>query len=126
MTGLLVLSLILIPWLGALVVWRVGDSCPRWQHGLAVSFSVLAGLVSLVLIPQASSDVAFSLPMGALFGDLTFIADGLSVALAAIACVVGSLAVVFAVDYMRGEHQLPIDPPMLPRNKFRVSGNSPK
>ena len=106
MTGLLVLSLILIPWLGALVVWRVGDSRPKWQHGLAVSFSVLAGLVSLVLIPQASSDVAFSLPMGALFGDLTFIADGLSVALAAIACVVGSLAVVFAVDYMRGEHQL--------------------
>ncbi|MBI3176274.1 MAG: NADH-quinone oxidoreductase subunit L [Chloroflexi bacterium] len=106
MTGLLVPSLILIPWLGALVVWRVGDSRPKWQHGLAVSFSVLAGILSLILIPQASSDVAFSLPMGALFGDLTFIADGLSVALAAIACVVGSLAVIFAVDYMHGEHQL--------------------
>ncbi len=106
MANLLVPSLILIPWLGALVVWRVGDSRPKWQHGLAVSFSVLAGLLSLILIPQASSEVAFSLPMGALFGDLTFIADGLSVALAAIACVVGSLAVIFAVDYMRGEHQL--------------------
>jgi NADH-quinone oxidoreductase subunit L len=106
MAGLFVLSLILIPWLGALVVWRVGDSRPKWQHGLAVFFSVLAGILSLILIPQATSEVVFSLPMGRLFGELTFVADGLSVALAAIACVVGSLAVLFAVDYMHGEHQL--------------------
>ncbi len=106
MTSLLSLSLIIIPWLGALVVWRVGDNHPKWQHGLAVFFSVLAGILSLLLIPYASSEVVFSLPMGSLFGELTFVSDGLAVALAAIACVVGSLAVLFSVDYMHGERQL--------------------
>ena len=106
MAGILSISLILIPWLGALVVWRVSGSRPKWQHGLAVFFSVLAGILSLLLIPLASNEVVFSLPMGALFGELTFVADGLAVALAAIACVIGSLAVLFAVDYMHGERQL--------------------
>ena len=44
--------------------------------------------------------------MGAFFGSLTFTPDGLAVALTAIACVIGSLAVVFSVDYMKGEAQL--------------------
>jgi NADH-quinone oxidoreductase subunit L len=44
--------------------------------------------------------------MGLYFGNLTFAADGLAVALTAIACVIGSLAVIFSVDYMHGEAQL--------------------
>jgi NADH-quinone oxidoreductase subunit L len=44
--------------------------------------------------------------MGRYFGDLTFSADGLAVSLAAIACVIGSLAVIFSVDYMHHEAQL--------------------
>ncbi|MCE1252919.1 MAG: NADH-quinone oxidoreductase subunit L, partial [Anaerolineae bacterium] len=45
-------------------------------------------------------------PVGGPFGDFTFVPDGLSVFLAAIATVVGSLAVIFSVNYMKGEHQL--------------------
>jgi NADH-quinone oxidoreductase subunit L len=40
------------------------------------------------------------------FGELTFVPDGLGLFLSAVATVVGSLAVVFSVDYMRGEAQL--------------------
>ena len=40
------------------------------------------------------------------FGELTFVPDGLAVSLTAIAAVIGSLAVIFSVDYMRGEEQL--------------------
>ena len=106
MAAILSIALVLIPWLGALIVWRTGDKHPKAQNTLAVTFSVAAGIAALALIPFASSKAAFSLPMGKLFGDLTFVADGLAVALAAIACVVGSLAVIFAVDYMHGEAQL--------------------
>ena len=45
-------------------------------------------------------------PAGGAFGDLTFVPDGLGVFLAAVATVIGSLAVIFSVDYMRGEAQL--------------------
>ena len=46
------------------------------------------------------------LPLGSIFGDATFVADGLGVFLAAVATVIGSLVVIFSVDYMRGEAQL--------------------
>jgi NADH-quinone oxidoreductase subunit L len=39
-------------------------------------------------------------------GELTFVPDGLGVLLALIAAVIGSLTVVFSVDYMHGEHSL--------------------
>jgi NADH-quinone oxidoreductase subunit L len=105
-TGWLLIATIAVPWLGALVVWRAGDRYPALQNTLAVSFSVLSGLAALALIPLASAGVVVRVPMGTLFGDFTLVGDGLGVFLAAIATVVGSLAVIFSVDYMRGEAQL--------------------
>ncbi len=106
MTGILIGLVIGIPWLGALVLWQTRDANPRLQHTLAVGFSIAAGCASLALIPFAAAATAVSIPMGPFFGELTFTADGLAVALTAIACVIGSLAVLFSVDYMRGEEQL--------------------
>jgi NADH-quinone oxidoreductase subunit L len=95
-----------LPWLGAVVLWRTTDENPRLQHALAVAFSIAAGIAALALIPFASAGTALSIPMGRFFGELSFTADGLAVSLTAIACVIGSLAVVFSVDYMHGEEQL--------------------
>ncbi len=106
MAAILIGLVIGLPWLGALTLWRTRDEKPRLQHTLAVGFSVAAGIASLVLIPFASAETALSIPMGRYFGNLTFTADGLAVTLTAIACVIGSLAVVFSVDYMHGEEQL--------------------
>jgi len=104
----LILLCIGLPWAGAVVAWLVRNEQERSQHALAVAFSVAAGLASLVLIPYASSEVVLRLPIGGLFGDVTFVADGLGVFLAAVATVVGSLAVIFSVAYMHG------DPPTRP------------
>src|SRR5512137_734099 len=102
----LILLSIGFPWLGALVAWLMRNEQERAQHALAVAFSVAAGIAALALIPYASSEVALRLPIGGLFGDVTFVADGLGVFLAAVATVVGSLAVIFSVAYMKGDPQL--------------------
>jgi NADH-quinone oxidoreductase subunit L len=102
----LILLSIGLPWLGALVAWLTRNEQERAQHALAVAFSVAAGVATLALIPYASSEVALRLPIGGLFGDMTFVADGLGVFLAAVATVVGSLAVIFSVAYMHGDPQL--------------------
>jgi NADH-quinone oxidoreductase subunit L len=106
MIATLILLTIGLPWLGALAVWLVGDKRATAQHALAVSFSVAAGLVALLMLPQTSSAVAVTIEVGGAFGALTFTPDGLGVFLAVVATVVGSLAVIFSVDYMRGEAQL--------------------
>ena len=106
MAATLILLLIGIPWAGAVVVWLVGDSRSKLQHTLAVAFAVVSGLVALLLIPYNSGQIAVSIPVGGVFGDFNFVADGLGVFLAAIATVVGSLAVIFSVNYMHGEAQL--------------------
>ena len=106
MAGLFVALVIVIPWLGAMAVWLAGNERARLQHTLAVSFSVLTAMISLALLKLASAEPALHLPLGKAFGDLTFIPDGLAVSLTAIAAVVGSLAVIFSVDYMRGDPQL--------------------
>jgi NADH-quinone oxidoreductase subunit L len=106
MTELIVTLIIALPWLGACIVWITGDHHPKAQHTLAVLFSILTAIASLVLLFFTSSQPAILLAFGPAFGDLTFVADGLAVALAAIASVVGSLAVLFSVDYLRGEAQL--------------------
>jgi NADH-quinone oxidoreductase subunit L len=106
MAGTLALLLILLPWLGGLLVWRTGDARPKVQHFLAVSFSVAAGLVSLGLLFFPAAAPALSISLGGALGDFTLVADGLGLSLAAVACVVGSLAVLFSVDYMQGEAQL--------------------
>ncbi len=106
MTALLVALVILLPWLGAIGVVLVGDKQPKVQHILAVVFAAAAGLATLVLIPFASANPTIIIPMGGVFGDFIFIPDGLGVFLSAIATIIGCLAVIFSVDYMRGEAQL--------------------
>ncbi|HEX2989392.1 MAG TPA: proton-conducting transporter membrane subunit, partial [Anaerolineales bacterium] len=104
----LVLLVILFPWLGSLAVWLAGNPRPGLQHRLAVVFSVCTAIASLALIPYASSEtsVVILLPLGESFGELVIVPDGLAVSLTAIAAVIGSLAVIFSVDYMRGDAQL--------------------
>jgi len=106
MAEIILILTILIPWVGAVVVWSVGDRRPRAQHGLAVAFTVAAGVDALVLLGFTSEMTIVNLPMGGLFGNFTFAADGLGAFLAVIATVIGCLAVIFSVDYMRGEDQL--------------------
>ena len=103
---LLILLTIGLPWLGALVVWVAGDKRPRRTASVAVIFAVAAGVAALLLIPGATDNVELRIKVGSVFGDFTFVPDGLGVLLAAIATVVGSLAVIFSVDYMQGERQL--------------------
>jgi len=95
-----------LPWLGALVVWGAGDSRAKLQHSLAVAFSVAAGVAAILLIPYGAKQVVVTLPVGGAFGDFTFSPDGLGVFLAVVAAVIGSLAVIFSVDYMHGEESL--------------------
>jgi NADH-quinone oxidoreductase subunit L len=102
----LVLLTIGLPWLGAAAVWLAGDRRARAQHILACLFAAVGGVTSLVLVTQAGALPVVSIPIGGIFGDLTFIPNGLGVFLAAVAAVVGCLAVVFSVDYMHGEEQL--------------------
>ncbi|MCL4275378.1 MAG: NADH-quinone oxidoreductase subunit L [Anaerolineales bacterium] len=106
MAGILTLLVIGLSWLGAIVVWLVGDQRPKAQHWLAFGFSALAGITSLLLLTVIDSRPALDLWFGSAFGSLTFIPDGLAVSLTVIATVIGSLAVLFSMDYMRGEAQL--------------------
>jgi NADH-quinone oxidoreductase subunit L len=106
MASWLALSAIFVPWLGSLAVWWAGDDRPRAQHTLAVAFALVAGMVSLMLIPLVRVEVVVNLPMGGFFGAFTFMLDGLGVFLAIIAAVIGALAVIFSINYMDGEVQL--------------------
>ena len=106
MAGTLSVLLLGRPWLGALLVWLSGDARPKILHILAVGTSVSAGLLSLILLAFAGSQPAVNFKFGGWFGDFTLVADGLGATLAAVACVVGSLAVIYSVDYMQGEAQL--------------------
>ena len=106
MAGILVILVITLPWLGAVAVWLTKNELAKLQHMLAVVFSVLTAITSLVLIMFASSEIVIRLPLSVSFGELTFVPDGLAVSLTAIAAVIGSLAVVFSVDYMHGDAQL--------------------
>src|SRR3990172_7666477 len=106
MAGWLIALTIGLPWVGALAVLAAGDRRPRAQHALAVGFATAAVTASLALLRLGSADVAVRIGGGGVFGELTFVPDGLGVFLAAIAAVVGGLSVLFSVDYMRGEPQL--------------------
>ena len=106
MAGNLILLIIGIPWLGALVVWAIGDQRAKAQHTLAVIFSLLSGIASLILLAFVDSRFALNVELAPAFGNLTFVPDGLAVTLTVIATVIGSLAVLFSVDYMHGEAQL--------------------
>jgi NADH-quinone oxidoreductase subunit L len=106
MAGTLITLVILLPWAGALFVWLARNKRPQLQHILAILFSVLAATASLLLFRYASSEPAIQIPLGNAFGVLTFVPDGLAVTLTAIATVIGSLAVIFSMEYMRGDAQL--------------------
>jgi NADH-quinone oxidoreductase subunit L len=106
MTDWFVLAVVFVPWLGALAVWWAGDERPLAQHALAIVFSLVTAVMSLMLLPLVSTQVALTLPAGRLFGDFTFVLDGLGVFLAIIAAGIGALAVIFSFNYMEGEAQL--------------------
>ncbi len=94
-----------LPWLGAAIIWLAGDRRPRLLHILAVGFSALTGLAALALLAFTSSSAAVRISLGGVLGDFTLVPDGLGVFIAVIAAVVGSLAVLFATDYMRGHNE---------------------
>ncbi|NMC53620.1 MAG: NADH-quinone oxidoreductase subunit L [Chloroflexi bacterium] len=106
MAAILIVCLIGVPWLGAVLVWLAGDRRPVLQHSLAVISSILTAGASLYLVFLNQSQPVLAIPMGSAFGDFTFTPDGLGVFLAAVAAVVGSLAVIYSVDYMRGAAQV--------------------
>ena len=103
---LLVLLAIGLPWLGAALLRMVSDTKPRLQHTLAVVFALAGATAALALIPQRVDHNILNIPLGRAFGEVTFYPDGLALFLAAVATVIGSLAVIFSIDYMRGEKQL--------------------
>lgn len=106
MLQVFLLATIGLPWLGAVTIWLLGDRRPGRLHALAVVFSAAGGLASLGLLSKATSEVALRLSLGGAFGDFTLVPDGLGVLVAAIASVIGCLAIVFATDYMHDGHQL--------------------
>lgn len=110
MTTYLAPLIILLPWAGALLVWLVGNDRPRWQHALAVGSAAATAAAALFMLPSAgwrpTAEPVFSLPFGDFVGDLTLLGDGTSIVLACIAATVGSLTVIFSVDYMNAEAQL--------------------
>ena len=95
-----------LPWLGAFLVWCARDSRAALQHALAVVFAIAGAVAAVAMIPLRLEQNVLALPLGHAFGDLTFLPDGLAVFLCVVATCIGSLAVVFSVDYMRGEKQL--------------------
>jgi NADH-quinone oxidoreductase subunit L len=103
MLSVLTLLIIGIPWLGAACIWLAGDRRPKLLHALATSFAVLAAIVTLAVLPFSTSNAVIRIAMGGILGDFTLIPDGLGIFIAAIATVVGSAAVIFAIDYM-GQH----------------------
>jgi NADH-quinone oxidoreductase subunit L len=106
MQEILIICSILIPWSGAVIVWLTGDKNSKIQHIIAVLFSVLAAVSSSGLLIYISSGTAISISLGSSYGNLTFVPDGLGVYLSIIATVIGALAVIFSVDYMKNEDQL--------------------
>ena len=104
--GTLALLSIGLPWIGAVVVRLIGDRRPAAQHASAVVFALAGAVAAVAMIPQKTDANVLDLPLGSAFGHLTFLPDGLAVFLAVVATVIGSLAVIFSVDYMKGERQL--------------------
>jgi NADH-quinone oxidoreductase subunit L len=93
-----------IPWLGALGVWTAGDGRPRLRDGMAVGASVAAALSGLVVLVGPTTDAVLRLPAAApAFGSFVFVPDGLAGALSVVATSIGFLAIVFSLDYMRGQ-----------------------
>jgi NADH-quinone oxidoreductase subunit L len=101
-----VILTITLTWAGALLVWLAGDKRPKLQHSFAIIFSLAAAGAAIALIPNTTSEAVFSIDFGTAFGVFTFVPNSLGVFLAVVATTIGSLAIIFSVDYMRGEAQL--------------------
>ena len=106
MITILIACSIGLPWLGALLVWLIGDKREKAQHMVSIFFSVAAGAAAVLMLWHTTGDAGLTIKMGGVFGDFTFIADGLGVFLSVIATVIGSLAVIFSTSYMKGETQI--------------------
>lgn len=106
MATLIIILSIFIPWTGGLIVWLIGDQHSVAQHRLAGVTSALGGLVSLLMLLNIQDTPLLTIEIGGVFGSFTLVPDGLGVYLAIIAAVIGSLAVIFSNNYMRGEAQL--------------------
>lgn len=104
--ALLILLTIALPWAGALVTALLGDKRPRALATVAIIAALAATLSALCLWPLASSQPAIQIQLGPFFGTYSFTADGLAILLACIATGIGSLTLVFSIDYMVGEEQL--------------------
>jgi NADH-quinone oxidoreductase subunit L len=101
----LLLATIGLPWLGAVCIWLVGDRHPRALNTFATVFSILSGLAALGILPLVSSSVGVRIPTDSILGDFTLIPNGMGVLIAVIATVVGSLAVIFSINYMQHEQE---------------------
>ncbi len=107
MISILIACSIGVPWLGALLVWLIGDRHEKVQHWTAILFSLVAGAAAVMMLWHDSAEVGLSLVLNnRVFGEFNFVADGLGVFLSVIATVIGSLAVIFSTSYMKGEAQL--------------------
>lgn len=106
MNMLLIALVIGLPWLGALLVLVVGDSRDKAQHALATVFSLAAGVAAVLLLLNPSKETVITIATSSVFGNFTFLADGLGVFLSIIATVIGSLAIIFSINYMHGEASL--------------------
>jgi len=106
MVAWLIVLTILIPWTGAVCVGLVGDKHPNLQHTLALVFALAAAATALTLIPNVTDAPVIHWSIGNGFGDYVFVPDGLGVWLAVIATTIGSLTILFSMDYMAGSAQL--------------------
>ncbi len=94
---------VFLPWVGALVVLAAGRAA-RLRTVLAIAFAAADAVLSILPHPPGLRHARVSrVTIGGAFGELSLLPDGFGVFLAAVAAVIGGLAVVFSVDYMRGE-----------------------
>jgi NADH-quinone oxidoreductase subunit L len=106
MAAWLVILTITLTWVGALFVWLAGDERPKLQNSFAIFFSLAAACFAVALIPNTSETAVLAINIGTAFGVFSFVPNSLGVFLAVVATTIGSLAIIFSIDYMRGEAQL--------------------
>ncbi|HYW85291.1 MAG TPA: hypothetical protein VFB30_18665 [Spirochaetia bacterium] len=69
---------VFLPWAGALVVLAAGRAA-KLRIVLAIAFAAADAVLSLMLIPLASSRTGFSVTLGGAFGELSLLPDGFGV-----------------------------------------------
>lgn len=106
MVKILIALTICLPWLGALIVWWIGDKREKVQHTAAVVFGLLSAAAAVLLLPNAGKESVIFFSLGEYMGDASFVANGLGIFLSIIATGIGSLAIIFSIDYMHAEESL--------------------